>query len=519
MISRRAVLGMGASFAALTAGGWARPAQAEDLPTPDAVIAEARRLARAPYAPRRGGLVPPFDTLDYDSYRGVRPRNGASAALQLGANFRADLLPPGWLFQDPVGITLPGHDTTFSARLFDLDPALIAIPDGSVNYDGMGFSGIRFQTPLNDANAWDEVLVLQGASYFRALARDTVHGLSARALALNTGGQRPEEFPVTRHITVFDTSDGLHFGCLIDSPRASAALIATLKPGAATIMDCMLHLFPREPLSDVGIAPLTSMFQHNNLGPARIDDFRPAVHDSDVLVMDNGAGERLWRPLANPAQLEMSAFVDSSPRGFGLLQGPTAFDGYRDAEAAYHRRPSAWVEPVGDWGRGAVILLEIPTENEFADNIVAFWRPEGVLDTGAHRFDYRLSWLAPGAEALPSAPLALVPSHSASGIDPNATTGRLFVLDYKIDPAQGLTADKYADTAKLDFGPLTGARISGETLYHLRDNPNFLRVSFILTPEPATRTAEVRLALRGPNGAPLAPIWLYRWSRRADGGV
>ena len=519
MIPRRVFLTMGASLAALTASGWSVMAQADDLTTPDGLIAAAQRLAQAPYNPRRGGLVPPFDALDYDSFRGVRPRKGAAAGLQLGPQFRADLLPPGWLFQDHVGITLPGHDTTFSATLFDLDPTLITVPDGPIDYAGMGFSGIRFQTPLNDPAVWDEVLVLQGASYFRALARGTAYGLSARALALNTGGPGAEEFPVTRHITVFDTEDGLHFGCLIDTPRASAALIAILRPGTATVMECALHLFPRVPLADVGIAPLTSMFQHNDLGPARIDDFRPAVHDSDVLVIDNGAGERLWRPLANPAQLALSAFADDGPRGFGLLQGPTEFDRYRDAEGAYHRRPSAWVEPQGDWGRGAVMLLEIPTENEFADNIVAFWRPEGVLDTGAHRFDYRLSWLAPGLAAFPPAPLPLVPLHAASGIEPNTGAARLFVLDYHLDPAQGITAEEFATTARLDFGPITGAQISGETIYALREDPTLLRVSFVLTPDAGTAEAELRLALRNTDMAPLAPIWLYRWSRRADGKV
>lgn len=519
MIKRRHFLIASTSLAALSVGAWPLTAHADDLSSPDGLIAAAQRLSTAPYAPRRGGLVPPFDALDYDSFRGVRPKPGAAAALPLGTQFRADLLPPGWLFQDHVGITLPGHDTTFSANLFNFDPALITLPEGPIAYDGMGFSGIRFQTPLNDASVWDEVLVLQGASYFRALARGTAYGLSARALALNTGGPGVEEFPITRHISVFDTEDGLHFGCLIDTPRASAALIVTLKPGAATVMDCALHLFPRVPLADVGIAPLTSMFQHNDLGPARIDDFRPVVHDSDVLVIDNGAGERLWRPLANPAELALTAYQDENPRGFGLLQGPTEFDRYRDAEAAYHRRPSAWVEPVGDWGRGAVMLLEIPTENEFADNIVAFWRPEGSLDASAHRFDYRLSWLAPGMADFPRKADPFVPLHAASGVEPNTTTGRLFVLDYIMDPSLDLDLDIYAKSVVLDFGTVTGAEISGQTAYALRDDPRLLRVSFVLTPAPDTRNAELRLSLRAADSTPLAPVWLYRWSRRSDGGV
>lgn len=509
MMTRRAVLAGGT---ALLLGAAPRLARSAAPETEAAMVEAARRLAQAPHNPGRGAPVAPFDALDYDSYRAVRPRPGLAARLPLGEAFRADLLPPGWLFADPVTVHLPDHDTTFSAGLFDFDPTYVTLPDPIPDPGGMGFSGLRLLTRLNLPDRWDEVLVLQGASYFRALARDTVYGLSARGLALGTGGPGPEEFPVTRAISVFSAGEALRFGCLIDSPRAAAALIATLTPGRESVMACTLHLFPREALPDAGIAPLTSMFQHNALGPARIDDFRPRVHDSEALIVDNGAGERLWRPLANPARLQMSAFADDGPRGFGLMQGPVGFDDFRDAEAAYHRRPSAWVRPRGSWGRGAVMLLEIPTQDEFADNIVAFWRPEAPLLPGAHRFDYDLIWLPPGADALPepARPLPFRPVSSASGLEPNRREGRLFVVDFTgpTDAVEGLAPD---------LAPVIGAEVTGLALYALPDRPGHLRASFILTPEAETDVAELRLQLRNPAGVPLSPVWLYRWTRRADG--
>lgn len=481
---------------------------------PDALVAAARARARHPYRAASARLVPPFDTLDYDQYRAVRPVPGAAAALPLGPRFRADLLPPGWLFTTPVSITLPGHDIAFAPDMFAYDPALVDPPNPQADTRGMGFSGLRLLHPLNQPDRWDEVLVIQGASYFRALARDTVYGKSARALALGTGGPVPEEFPMIEEIQVFDARDTVHFGCLIDSPRASAALVATLAPGSVTRMACTLHLFPRQTLSDVGIAPLTSMFQHSALGPARIDDFRPAVHDSDVLVIDNGAGERLWRPLANPAQMQLSAFQDLGPRGFGLLQGPTEFASFRDAEAQYHLRPSAWVRPRGAWGPGAVMLLEIPTANEFADNIVAFWRPDVPLEPGEHRFDYDLDWLPPGADALPRHPDSVQIIRMASGIEPNSGRARLFVLDLAVRPGAripGMTPDIVA-------GP--GARVAGVSAYRLpADGAEQWRVSFLLEPQPDTQSAELRLQILGSDGAALTPVWLYRWSRREDGRV
>ena len=482
--------------------------------TAEAMIAAAKALSEQDFRPPPRQLLAPFDALTYDSYRGIRPRAGYAGDLPLGAHFRADLLPPGWLFPEPVYIALPGHDTRFKPDFFTYDPNLVTAPPPGAYPADMGFSGLRLRTPLNHPDRWDEVLVLQGASYFRALARDTVYGLSARALSLGTGGPAPEEFPVTRAIRVFAAQEQVHFGCLIDSPRASAALIVTLTPGKVTRMDCALHLFAREELPDVGIAPLTSMFQHSALGPARIDDFRPKVHDSDALVIDNGAGERLWRPLANPAHLQMSAFVDDGPKGFGLIQSKSSFADFQDAEASYERRPSAWVAPRADWGRGAVMLLEIPTMDEFADNIVAFWRPEQPLARGAHKFEYELSWHSSGPDAWGDRPYPLTPVRAGSGIEPNQRQGRLFVLDFSTGSDRALDG-----LPEMSVTSGLGARIEGATIYPVANRPGLIRASFVLVPEAATPATELRVVLQDQSGAALAPVWLYRWTRRADGHV
>ena len=152
-------------------------------------------------------------------------------------------------------------------------------------------------------------------------------------------------------------------------------------------------LFPRREIASVGIAPLTSMYYFGPESRADVDDFRDAVHDSDGLRIVNGYGERIWRPLRNPARVETSAFSDENPRAFGLIQRARTFEHFSDAEAHYERRPSAWVEPEGDWGEGAVMLAELPSADEFTDNIVAFWRPEAPLTAGSElRYAYRLSF-------------------------------------------------------------------------------------------------------------------------------
>ncbi|PZX45911.1 glucans biosynthesis protein [Roseinatronobacter thiooxidans] len=518
MLGHTALAAFGVAF-----GAFPRQAAGQTPSGPDALILRARALAERPHDTDAASLPPPFDSLDYDRYRAITPRAGAAAGLDIGGGFRADLLPPGWLFSTPVQISLPGRraQTDFDPGSFEFDARYF--PQGAPvgPFPGLGHSGLRIRYPLNAPDRLDDLIVLQGASYFRALARDVAYGLSARGLALGTGGPAPEEFPVTREIEVFDTQDGvLHFGCLIDSPRAAAAFIVSLRPGnadsPATVMRCDLHLFVRETVSDIGIAPLTSMFQHNDMGPARIDDFRPAVHDSAVLVMENGAGEGLWRPLANPDTVQMSAFQDAGPRRFGLLQIPDSFAAFRDAEGAYHRRPSAFVEPLGDWGAGAVQLLEIPTPNEYADNIVAFWRPAAPLQPGvAHHFAYDLRWAPAGLAAMPPAQSTpLVAVHSASGVNPENPASRLFVIDYAAAGDGGLP-----DPADLDLfiAQPEGAEISGQTLYRIDGARPKLRASFVLIPSRATNQAELRVQLRGA-GRDVAPVWLYRWGRTANGG-
>lgn len=140
-------------------------------------------------------------------------------------------------------------------------------------------------------------------------------------------------------------------------------------------MDVDAALYFRKPVEKLGIAPLTSMYLFGENTKNRFDDYRPEVHDSDGLLMHNGAGEWLWRPLDNAKFLRVSSFEDNNPSGFGLMQRDRSLEHYLDFEANYHERPSVWVEPAGDWGKGTVQLVEIPSQQEIHDNVVAYWIP------------------------------------------------------------------------------------------------------------------------------------------------
>ncbi|ABD53218.1 glucan biosynthesis protein G [Jannaschia sp. CCS1] len=469
----------------------------------------ARALAAAAYVPPSGELPAPFADLDYNAYRGIRPIDGLAASLPQGEDFTVDLLPPGLYFTEPVTVerrvngTL--RDLPLTPDLFTFEPRYFDdIPETS---PGTGFSGMRVRYPLNNPDVMDEVAVFQGASYFRAIGQAMAYGLSARAVALGTGGSAPEEFPRFTHMRLNEGVGGkIGMEALIDSPSLSGHLAMEITPGRDTAMDISVTLFPRTRLDTIGIAPLTSMFLKGPMHGAASDDFRPRVHDSNVLYIENGAGEHLWRPIANPTRLETSAFADTGPACFGLYQTTRTYEDFEDTEARYHERPSALVQPSGDWGPGAVMLVEIPTSTEFLDNIVAFWRPEAALEPGGeYRFDYRLTWtLDDPTHGLP-APIV----QSRSGREHEFPTTRRFVIDFDTGP-DGLMADVSA------FGGAADA-IAGTSVFALPDGRG-TRVTFVVTPGEAD-ALELRLVLRDDAGAAASPVWLHRWTRKRDGGV
>lgn len=460
----------------------------------------AREIAAQPYQPNKVPLPAPFADLDYDAYRGIRPIAGKAGNLPLGPDYLADLLPPGLFFDDPVRVEIAGEDgfreVPFSPDMFTYEPRYFG--DIPATSPGAGFSGVRLRHPLNSADVMDEVMVIQGASYFRAIGRAMIYGLSARAVALGTGGAGVEEFPRFTRLRLHAPQDGaVRMEAVIDSPSLAGHIDMRVNPGDVMRMQVSLTLLPRREIADVGIAPLTSMYLKGPIRAAVSDDFRPRVHDSDLLFIRNGAGEHLWRPISNPAQIQTSAFGGDGPASFGLYQTPRHYEDFEDAEARYHDRPSALVRPEGDWGPGAVILVEIPTDTEFMDNIVAFWRPEAPLEAGSeHRFDYGLDWTLAPPDA--SAELRIIQSRSGQEHDRPRT--RRYVIDLA-GPAEGLAPDVTA---------LGNAEITGPSLFALPGERG-TRVTFLMTPA-GSEPVELRMVLRDDSGAAVGPVWLHRWT-------
>jgi glucans biosynthesis protein len=244
------------------------------------------------------------------------------------------------------------------------------------------------------------------------------------------------------------------------------------------------------------------MFLVGPVNPARVRDFRPRVHDSEGLAILSGSGERIWRPLTNPKKLQVSAFVDDNPRGFGLIQRRRHFSDYQDLEARYERRPSVWVEFVRGLGQGSVFLVELPTEEEIHDNIVAFWRPSQHLEKGReHQLNYRLRWRD-------ETPTRFVgPWVSATRVGRayhDAAPGSVrFVIDY-------VDQERFSEEEL----PTAEASASEGVIQNLVVQPNpetgGLRASFIFDPQ-GKELAELRVNLSDWNGR-MPETWLYRWT-------
>lgn len=513
-MERRAFLwALGAGF---VAGATGLPALAQiagdgaQLPPPaadfNAVVRLARQISESDFVPHRSELAPPFVNLGYDAFRAIRPR---ISPLGVKTGFAFDLLPPGFMFQEPVTIAQvtdgASREIPFSIDEFEFDPKFFepqAIAAARQAPADMGYSGFRLRSRINRVDALDEFAVFQGASYFRAIARNMVYGLSARGLAIGTGSPTGEEFPVFRQfwiVTPAPADQKVVVRALLDSPSCAGAFEFEITPGETTAMQIRSTLFPRREITEIGIAPLTSMYLFGPGRRARVDDFRNGVHDSEGLQMITGEGERLWRPLNNPRRVQISAFQDMNPKGFGLSQRHRDFDHYQDDEAHYEKRPSAWVEPIDDWGAGAVVLVEIPTDSEFNDNIVAFWRPRAPLgrtDTG-HQIAYRLLW---SASAPDSGPLGRVVA-TRTGVAVNDVNRRVMVVDFSRETPWPNQIDVDAGANKGELLNLVTRRLSEE---------NRLRVSFEFTPGQET-ALEFHLRVISPQG-PETEKWLYRWT-------
>jgi periplasmic glucans biosynthesis protein len=450
------------------------------------VEALARQRAASAYLPGSGRLPAAIAHLSYDQYQSIRFRR-ADALWRNQSLYEVQFFHRGFNFDRRVAISEvvdgAAHVVPYNPTWFDFGK--VVRQPGKLPRD-LGYAGFRIHYPLHTPAYKDELIVFLGASFFRVLGRNQDYGQTARGLAINTASKAGEEFPWFTDFWLVRPTDPeqrtLTLYALLDSESIAGAYQFTVQPGSITQVEVRSTLYPRRSIQKLGVAPLTSMFLFG-VDPSahRFDDYRPQVHDSDGLMAQTGTGEWLWRPLHNPRELRINRFMDRHPRGFGLIQRDRNFSHYQDPVARFQRRPSYWIQPLGDWGKGGAELVEIPTDESIHDNIALYWVPDQpVVAGGELKFSYLLSahsdspmW-PPGGKALATRITAATPAEQR---DLARGDARRVIIDFAGGDLDGLDATQPLKALLTANGGTT----ESVSVERLPDN-GVWRVSFLVVP-------------------------------------
>jgi glucans biosynthesis protein len=276
-----------------------------------------------------------------------------------------------------------------------------------------------------------------------------------------------------------------------------------IEPGAATVVQVETSLFFRKSPKKIGVASLSSVFLMGQNSTRLVPDYRPQVHDSDGLQIQSDAGDWIWRPLVNPARtFQITRFPVAQLKGFGLMQRDRQFGDYDDLGSRFDLRPSYWIEPGEGWGSGAVELVEIPTANEWNDNVVAYWTPREMPAPGRElHLTYRLSALLAGPEPKP-----LLRVRSTRITPEISDSPPRFVIDFAGTPPRPIG---------LDTSPAANVSASAGQVRNLvvqtNDASGGWRAVFDLAGAGDNRT-ELRLRLEDGN-EPVSETWVYDYQK------
>lgn len=482
------------------------PSQVKDFASLEKLAAQ---LALKPYVAPSQQLDPFFEGLKYDGHRQIRFLRDKALFGDQGDVYRVEFFHPGWMFKKPVVFhqiqKAAVAPVPFSKSLFDYGQ--LEVPEKILS--PAGYAGFRVLAPDSLVKRPFEFMVFMGASYYRAVTTELGYGISARGVAVNTIGGKPEEFPDFTHFWFVQPQLGdkvFRVLALMNGPSITGAYQFDVTPGKTTetLVKATLHL--RQPVETLGIAPFSSMFWYGENSHPKPYDFRPEIHDSDGLQIEIESGPSIWRPLDVGRDLRLSLFEIDRLKGFGLAERDRDFKNFQDLEARYHQRPAVWVEPVKGFGKGAVVLVELSTGEETWDNIVAMWKPAVLPATPQEplSFEYRLSWLE---------------EHQPGLLCKVTDTRRGFVMDsddhlYVVDFTAGdLHLKKPADwvpsiEVKLDAGK---AKIMDQRVMANGETKGW-RAFFKIDVPADTNLLEMSAELKDGTKV-ISERWMYQWRR------
>ena len=482
-----------------------------DFDTLQAMVAD---LAAKPYAPPPMPDPAVVQTMNFDTAKHIIPDPDYALFGDGRGPYPISLLAVGQLFPKTVRMFCledgNAREILFRPEYFKSPEGgpLARLPATPAPFAGLEFNQAYDKPTLRGHEGWARFL---GASYFRAVGEANQFGLSARAIAQNSGIAIPEEFPDFTHFWVAEgetDDDPVTLYALLDGPSLVGAYRFVMHRGRGTTMEITMRVHLRKDMERLGIAPMTSMYWYSESVKGAATDWRPEIHDSDGLAMWTGKGEHLWRPLENGDKLSITKFEDESPRGFGLMQRDKNYDHYLDA-VFYEKRPCGWIEPIGDWGKGSVQLLEIPTDNEIYDNVVLSWIADKPTKAG-DVLDYRYRMLWRDTDPFPGDLAICVATRlGAGGVQgaPRSKVLRKVILEFKGVFATALTADA-TPNAVLSATPR--GKFKNVIVEPSPDGELSLwRIQFDVDPEGAD-PVDLRCHLAF-DGKPLTETWVYRY--------
>lgn len=481
------------------------------------VSEKAKALAGEKY--QRPAQAPDFlKNLSYSDYQSIRFKPEESLWRSGKSQFQVMMIPQGSFYSHAVQLNVVDsegvHPMGFDKTRFDYPNPELAkrIPAD------LGYAGFKLTYPLSGKDVQNQFLVFGGASYFRGVGSNNTFGLSGRGISVNTGLPSGEEFPAFTEFWMEHPkadSDVMVVYGLLNGPSLTGAYRFEIHPGKNTKMDVTAQLFFRDNIEQLGQAPLTSMFFYGDNTVRPRGEWRPQVHDSDGLLINDGkTGEWLWRPLVNPAELQLSYHHVQDLDGFGLIQRDRKFGDFQDSEARYDRRPSMWVKPLGEdgegWGEGQVVLVEIPSGAETNDNIVAFFKPAQSVKAGENRrLEYSVSFGEPEITEQPNgkAVRTLIGNGRENGGSGDALR---LIVDFKGGELSGLRPDA-AVVSQVSGGE--GVEVIEHFVEYIEVS-DVWRLSILAKP-----SAEQPLTLRGflnKDNEPVTETWTYLLGPKTD---
>ncbi len=372
------------------------------------VQASAQELARQPFVPLPDILPPQLKKLSPAQEQGIFWKETYRLWRNKGLPFQVD-----FYHVSNEGHTSPQINTVDNggAHLLAYSPAFFNFQNLSFQPPlptNLGYAGFYLRYPINKPNSLDGFFSVLGSNYFRALAKDQVYGLSARALAINTGlDGKAEEFPEFKEWWLHEPAPNaseIVLDALLDSPSVTGAYGFKIHPGAVTSIDVHATLYFRQRVEWLGLAPFSSMYLYGENAPEHFGNFHPEIHDSDGLLINTSKGDWLWRPLGQAPLFQIYKFTDENPKGFGLIQRDRDFQHYQDMDLKYNVRPSAWVIPHGNWGKGSIVLAHHPSKDPNTDNVALFWHPDQIPNAGDRMdIDYTIEFYMNDANRPPLA--------------------------------------------------------------------------------------------------------------------